>query len=244
MTNICVKAEKLSKRFYIRQTPNTALQTLKGLVGGGIPKKELWVLNNISFEIQKGQKVAVVGKNGSGKTTLLRILAGIYRSTSGHLQVRSEPRVLFNFLAGLIGDLTVLDNLFLFGAIHGIPRAILKERVDAILRLTELESLKFCSLKELSRGQQQRLALGVFFENKNDFFIFDEGLSFIDQGFSRAITPQLQNFFAPHRTVIIASHDDAFLRRYCDTALWLEAGEIRMYDRLEKVLSEYEKASR
>ncbi len=242
--NICIKAENISKRFFIHQSPNTALRTLRGLVGGGIPKKELWALKDVSFEIAKGQKVAIVGKNGSGKTTLLRILAGIYSRTSGKLEIRSEPRVLFNFMVGLNGDLSVIDNIFLLGAIQRVPKGTLKRRIDSILHLTELEDHRFCSLKELSRGQQQRLALGVFFESISDFMIFDEGLSFIDQSFSRRIEPLLQKLFAPEKTVVIASHDSVFLKKYCDSALWIDSGTLRMFDRTEKVLAEYENNSR
>lgn len=240
MRDICVKVDKLYKRFLIIKNRPTVLRTLKALIKSESLRKEFWVLNGISFEVKKGEKLAIIGKNGSGKTTLLRILTGIYEKTSGFLKVECQPRALFNFWIGFNSELSVIDNIHLFGAIHGIKRDILSSRTSNILEMSELGNLVFCPLKELSLGQQQRLALSVFFQTASDFLIFDESLAFVDQSFAQKCEDYFQKIFIPENTIIMTSNNSSFLRRHCKTALWLDEGRIRAHGEVGAVLAEYE----
>lgn len=242
MSDICVKVERLSKRFLVFKSQKTVLRTLRLLIKRESFKKELWVLRDLSFELKKGERVAIIGKNGSGKTTLLRILTGIYDKTFGYISVEEEPKSLFNSWIGFNGDLSVIDNVYLFGAIHGIERKILKQNMGNILKMAELYHLCFSPLKELSTGQQQRLAFSVFLQNTSDFFIFDESLAFVDQAFAQECDAYLQNLFSSDKTVIITSHNAAFLKRHCKTALWLDEGRIRKQGEIEEVIGEYERS--
>lgn len=242
MSETIVKIEKLSKCFLVLKSEKTALRTLKALIKRQPITREHWVLRNISFEIKKGDKLAIIGKNGSGKTTLLRILSGIYDKTSGYLRVEIQPRVLFKSWIGLNADLSLLDNIYLFGAVHGIERDILKPRIDEILEMAELYDLRFSSLKELSSGQQQRLVLSVFFQIDSDFLIFDESLAFIDRGFAQKCEVFFQNLSASKKTVIMTSHASSFLEKYCKTAVWLDEGRIRMGGGTKEVIDEYERS--
>jgi ABC-2 type transport system ATP-binding protein/lipopolysaccharide transport system ATP-binding protein len=113
----CVLAERLSKRFRLPSGRRQALPMLRALVGGSLLGPDWWVLRDVSFAIARGEMVALVGHNGAGKTTLLRLLAGVYLPTSGTLVVREPPAALFSATVGFLTDLSVIDNLYLAGAV-------------------------------------------------------------------------------------------------------------------------------
>ncbi len=238
--NYCVEAKNLSKRFLVLKTKATALRALLALITRKSLKRENWVLKDISFQIKKGEKLAIVGKNGSGKTTLLRILTGIYDKTSGEIIVKGNPKALFRFWIGLNGELSVIDNIYLFGTIHRIERHILEHKITDILEMSELSHLQFSPLKELSMGQHQRLALSIFFQTTGDFLIFDESLAFVDKGFAKKCDSYFEELFCSDKTVIITSHDNTFLKKYCKSAIWLDKGQIRAAGEVKEVVEEYE----
>lgn len=242
MNNICMKIESLSKRFLVLKRKETALRVLKALIKQETLRRELWVLRDISFEVEKGEKLAIIGKNGSGKTTLLRILTGIYNKTSGNLKIEGNLSALFKCWIGFNLDLSVVDNIYLFGAVHGMGRDVLDYKIHEILELAELYHLRFSPLKELSLGQQQRLALSVFFQNTSDFLIFDESLAFVDKDFLQKCDKYFQNLFSSDKkTVIMTSHNNSFLKKYCKVAIWLNEGRISMFGEARAVIGEYER---
>ena len=130
MNDIIIKAGHLSKRFHVRKKEKTFLRTIKSLLRANYDSDELYVLKDISFEIKRGDKVAIIGKNGCGKTTLLRILAGIYDLTSGALCVNGNPVSFLKSSAGTYSELTITDNIYLFGAIYGLERDFLRNKID------------------------------------------------------------------------------------------------------------------
>ena len=244
MSNICVKVKNLSKRFFVLKKEVTAFRMLKALLSREPLKRELWALRDISFEIKKGEKLAIIGKNGAGKTALLRILTGIYDKTSGVLEVESVPKAIFKLSIGLNARLSVADNISLLGALHSIPKDVLKSKKQEILEIAELGQVEFSLLKKLSTGQQQRLALSVFFQAMGNFFIFDESTAFVDMGFAYKSKKYFERLFSPNTTLIMVSHDMSLLRRYCSKALWLDEGRIRMQGEVDKVIDEYERCSK
>lgn len=241
MVNTYIEVSKLAKRFFVPKQRLTVFCILKAWMRKESLRREFWALRDISFSIYKGEKLAIIGKNGCGKTTLLRLLAGIYERTSGQLIAHSQPSALFRWGVGFNGELSVVDNVYLFGAFYGMNRQNLKKYMGDILRVAELEELSFISLKGLSAGQLQRLAFSIFMHVENDFLIFDESLAFLDQSFAQKCDVYFSKLCASGKTVIISSHDIDFLRKYCQKALWLEAGHIRMWGQAQQVLSAYEK---
>ena len=237
-----MRAQRLSKRFFVLKSRKTALRAVRAVLTRQSLKREHWVLRDLTFEIGVGDRLALIGRNGSGKTTLLRILAGIYQKTSGELVVRGSPRALFSCTVGFRPELAVLDNLYLFGALHGVGRAILEPRERAILERTGLEQQAYSPLKELSTGQAQRLALAVFSQTTSDFLIFDEVIANVDHGFRL----EFDGFFAAlarsGRTLIMTSHDATVLRRHCRQAIWLHEGQLRRFGPVDEVIDEYEQS--
>jgi lipopolysaccharide transport system ATP-binding protein len=238
---VCVRAERLSKRFMILQSRRSAFRAVAAVVRRQALRREHWILRGVSFQIARGDKVAILGRNGSGKTTLLRMIMGIYAPTSGTLMVDVEPSALFDCDVGFNGELQVVDNLYLFGAIHGIRRRDLAPRERIVLEQAGMEHLAYARMKDLSPGQLQRLALAVFAQTKSDFLIFDEVLENVDQAFAM----EAQAFFAglarSDKTLIMTSHNAEFLARYCQSAIWLEGGAMRMHGPFDEVVREYQR---
>jgi ABC-type polysaccharide/polyol phosphate transport system ATPase subunit len=236
-----VVARGLGKRFRLPARQRSLLRALRALGRGEAWQPEWWVLREVDLAIRRGERLALVGRNGAGKTTLLRILCGIYGATAGRLWVRTRPRALFSAAAGLVGDLPVWDNARLLGAFHGIDPRGLGPRLPALLARVGLDHLARSPLRDLSTGQLQRLALAVFLEGPGDFLILDEALSHLDHGFRAACDAELDRV-AGGRTVLMTSHDGAFLRRHCRRALWLDGGRIRLDGDVAEVLDAYEGA--
>ena len=243
MSTICVRTENLSKRFLMSRGKETVLQMLKALVRREPLKDEHWVLRNVSLEIKRSEKIAIVGKNAAGKTTLLRIITGIYDKTSGCVSVSERPSALFKSAVGLNLALSVVDNIYLFGAYHRIRHDFLKDKLEEILKTSELYEQRFCPAKELSTGQKQQLAISVFCLADSKFVIFDDILTYTDARFVKKFDKiYFQNLCASDTTVIISSHHTPFLRRYCTRAIWLDRGCIRMDGNVAEVIDAYERS--
>ena len=242
MNNICVTAKNLSKSFTVIERKNMFLSVLLSLVRRESLKYKLQVLRNLSCVIKKGEKLALLGRNGCGKTTFLRILTGIYYPTSGTFQVNGTPKILFHSSIGINAHISVIDNIYLLGAIHGIENKTLKKDMENILETAELGALRHCLLKNLSSGQVQRLALSIFFHSKVDLLIFDEALAYVDNEFVKTLDDHFKQLAKDDTTVIITSHDTSFLKKHCTTALWIEDGKVRMHGAFNEVHAAYERS--
>jgi len=237
-----ITVHRLAKRFAVRTTRSSLLGTLRSAARGVSLAQPKWVLRDVSFEIRRGEKVALVGRNGCGKTTLLRILCGISDASSGELRVRGAVGALFDAAVGVLGDLPVVDNIFLFGATHGIARAALAGEVDAILAQADLAPLRYAPYRDLSLGQRQRFALAVFAQSASDIVIFDEALANVDAGFLETTQRWFEALAATDRTVIVTSHSAALLGRACSRAIWLDEGRVRLDGPVDAVLEAYGQA--
>jgi len=235
-----VRLEHVGKRFLVPRAQRTALRVLRALVRGDSLREEFWALRDVSFELPVGGHVALIGRNGSGKTTLLRLLAGILAPTIGTLDVASRPRALFSTSIGFSNELSAADNVFLFGAVHGMTRPSLTHRLEAIIQRAGLDELRHAPLKDLSMGQMQRLALSVFAETPERFLVFDEVLGNVDRGYARTADAYFRRLAAEGRTVVMTSHDPAFLRPYCERAIWIEKGRVHRDGPFDPVMREYE----
>ena len=242
MNDLAVRAEGLGKRFLVLRSQRTALRALSAFLSGESLKRELWVLRDFSIRIPRGAKLALIGRNGSGKTTFLRLLSGIWEPTCGRLAVSSRPRPMFSAEVGFTRELSVIENAFLFGAVHGIGRRDLAPKLGDLLAKIGLEDLAHVPLKDLSTGQVQRLALSIFAESDADLVIFDEVLRNVDLGFLREADRYFRSLASSSRTVIMTSHDTEFLRAYCTTAVWLDGGRVRLSGDFESVVAEYERS--
>ena len=242
MSAPAVRLEHVAKRFMIPLTQRTTLRVVKALIRREAMRRELWALEDVSFEIAPGERLALLGRNGSGKTTLLRLLSGILAPTSGTIALASPPRALFSTVIGFSTELTVADNVYLFGAIHGLTRRRLEPRHDEIVARAGVTHLMHTPLKDLSMGQVQRLALSIFAETTERFLIFDEVLGNVDRGFARTADTYFRAIAQSGRTLVMTSHDPAFLAAYCERAIWIDAGRVRLDGPFDGVMRAYEQS--
>lgn len=240
MSTTCVRLDHVGKRFMVPRTQRTALRAVRAMARGEPLRRELWALEDVSFELATGARLALIGRNGCGKTTLLRLLSGILTPTVGVIEVATTPRPLFSTTVGFSNELSVADNVYLFGAIHGLTRRALTPRHDEIIHRAGIEHLAHAPLKDLSVGQIQRLALSVFAQTDGSFLIFDEVIGNVDRGFARTADVFFRGLAESGRTLVMTSHDAAFLRAYCERAIWIEGGRVHRDGPFDAVMQEYE----
>jgi ABC-type polysaccharide/polyol phosphate transport system ATPase subunit len=233
-------ADDAAKRYRVLKRQRSTLRALKSLFGREKLTMELWALRDLSFTIDRGEKIALIGRNGSGKTTLLRLLAGIIEPSSGSIRVEEQPLALFKFWIGQNADLPVVDNIYLFGAVCGMKRERMKSLVPRILKSADIEDLEFAPLHDLSLGQRQRLALSIVFQAPADFLIFDETFVHVDQAFFRECDAFFTRLAGSPRTMVITSHDHGFLKKHCRRAIWLDKGRIRLDGPAAPVIDAYD----
>jgi ABC-type polysaccharide/polyol phosphate transport system ATPase subunit len=242
---IVVRAENVSKNFRVQKSERTVLRAARSMFSRASRLHMSYpVLQDVSFEIRHGEAVGVLGRNGSGKSTLLRLMAGILAATSGKLELTERPPAVFTGEAGLTGDLPVVDNIHLFGAVLGIGRDVLIRNETAILALSGLTELRYARTKELSSGQRRRLALSIFFHCEHDFILLDEALSHVDDAFAQVCDARFAEWARQGRTMVLVSHDLAFIRRFCRRALWIEDRRLRLSGPVDEVVAAYEAAGK
>ena len=197
-------------------------------------------LGPVSFEVAPGQWLGVIGANGAAKTTLLRVLAGIYRPSAGTVDVRGRVVLLAGLGMGMVDDLSVRENVILYGTIYGVRRARSRELLPEILEWAELSDRADALFGSLSSGQRSRLAFSCIRHATSDVWLFDEALSGGDQEFVGKCHRHFRALRDSPATAVIATHSMWFVRRFCDRALWLDHGAPRALGPAAEVVAAYE----
>ena len=202
------------------------------------PAKKI-VLDNIDLTIEKGEKVGIIGANGSGKSTMLKLISGILKPTSGTVRVKGKVAPLIELSAGFDSELSVRDNIILYGVMLGYSQAEMIERTSLILKFAELEDYALVPVKGLSSGMTARLGFAIATDTKPDILILDEVLSVGDVTFKNKCSQRMEEFWQDHVTVLLVSHSMELIRQNCHKAVWLEKGQIRMIGEAGNVVDEY-----
>ncbi|MEA5627350.1 ABC transporter ATP-binding protein [Nostoc sp. UHCC 0251] len=190
------------------------------------PAKKL-VLNEIDLVVEKGEKIGIIGANGSGKSTLLKIISGILQPTSGLVRVRGQIAPLIELGAGFDADISVMDNILLYGVLIGYSRAEMRERTLSILEFAELEDYALVPVKGLSSGMVARLGFAIATDIQPDILILDEVLSVGDESFKNKCKRRIEQFWDHNATVLVVSHDLKFIKQSCVRGIWLDKGKVR-----------------
>lgn len=197
------------------------------------------VLDDISFEIKKGEFFGIVGRNGSGKSTLLKVLAEIYKPNEGSVALHGTLTSFIELGIGFNPELTGKENVFLNGAILGLTRKEVEEKYDQIVEFAELEKFMDQKLKNYSSGMQVRLAFSIAIQAHNDILLIDEVLAVGDADFQKKCANIFREIKNSDKTVVFVSHDMGAVKEYCDRAVLLENGKIISSGDTEKVANDY-----
>ena len=202
-------------------------------------KSLFWALKDISFQMEAGETLGIVGRNGAGKSTLLKILSRITAPSSGQVKVRGRVGSLLEVGTGFHPELTGRDNVFLNGAILGMSNAEVRSQFDQIVSFSELEKFIDTPVKRYSSGMFVRLAFAVAAFLEPEILILDEVLAVGDMAFRTKCFNRIDELIAGHHTILFVAHDTGAITKFCTNALWLDRGEIRAYGPSEGVVEGY-----
>nr|WP_305181952.1 ABC transporter ATP-binding protein [uncultured Schaedlerella sp.] len=190
---------------------------------------EFWALQDVSFHVEKGQSLGLVGLNGSGKSTMLKIIAGVLKPTRGRVTVRGNMAPLIELGAGFDMDLTARENVFLNGALLGYNRTEMEAQYEDIVKFSELEEFMNVPVKNFSSGMVSRLAFAIATIGVPDILICDEVLSVGDFRFQEKCEERIGNMQEKGTTILFVSHSLAQVEKICDKIAWLEKGHLKMF---------------
>lgn len=198
-----------------------------------------WALKDVSFEVNKGEVVGIIGRNGSGKSTLLKIISGLFRPSEGKISVKGRIVPMLELGSGFDPELTGRENVFLNGAILGYTEAFLKEQFDDILEFSELGEFIDMPLKTYSSGMMMRLAFSVATIVQPEILIVDEILAVGDEAFQRKSRAKMLELMGGGTTVLYVSHSLDQIRELCNRVIWLDHGKVVMQGEAPEVCDAY-----
>lgn len=210
------------------------------LVKGKLLYNDFVALSHVSFKVQKGEIVGLVGLNGAGKSTLLKIIAGVLKPTEGKVITRGTIAPLIEVGAGFDPELTARENVYLNGAILGHDRKFMDSKFDEIIDFAELRNFVDVPVKNFSSGMYARLGFAIATMVQPDILIVDEVLSVGDYKFQKKCEDRIQAMLDKGVTVVLVSHDISMIEKLCTKVVWLEHGHLRDIGPTAKVCEEYE----
>ena len=196
-------------------------------------------LKGISFTVQTGETLAVIGRNGSGKSTLLSILARVYIPTCGEYHLNGHLSCLLDLGAGFHPDLTGIENIYLNGAILGMTTKEIQGKYDAIVEFAELEKFIDAPIRTYSAGMVMRLGFSIAIQANPDILLVDEVLAVGDENFQQKCYDKVREFQHMGKTIVFVSHDIKAVREVATRVIWLADGEIKADGPVDEVLDEY-----
>ena len=215
----------LSKKYAIYEHPRDKLREAMHL-GRKVRHKEFWALQDVSFEVEHGQTLGIIGQNGSGKSTLLQILAGIMRQTQGDCYVTGKVSALLELGSGFNPEFTGRENVFMNGAILGLNKRQMQDRLGAIARFAEIGDFMDQPVKTYSSGMFMRLAFAVAVNVDPDILLVDEALAVGDLIFQHRCMHRMNHLRATGKTTVLVTHDLTAVTKFCNRALLLDAGRL------------------
>jgi len=242
MSDIVIQAECLGKSYLIGHQSNGKYDTLRDVITDKTKEllskirrpechtnrniEEFWALKDISFEVKRGERIAIIGRNGAGKSTLLKILSRITEPTTGRVSIRGRVASLLEVGTGFHAELSGRENIYLNGAILGMSRREIKAKFDEIVAFAEIEKFLDTPVKRFSSGMYVRLAFAVAAHLEQEILIVDEVLAVGDLEFQKKCLGKMQDVTAEGRTVLFVSHNMAAVQQLCQRGLLLHEGKL------------------
>ncbi|HEV2740935.1 MAG TPA: ABC transporter ATP-binding protein [Candidatus Elarobacter sp.] len=184
------------------------------------------VLDGISLRLERGEKVALIGPNGSGKSTLLKVIANVLVPTRGAVRIKGTVAPLIELGVGFEPELSLVDNIVYYGVLLGHDEALVKANVDGILEFAELAEVRDEPTKTLSSGMTARLGFAIATQFRPDILLLDEILAVGDERFRRKCAARIERFWDAHSTIVLVSHDMAYIAATCDRVIWVDHGAV------------------
>lgn len=245
MSKMVIEVKNVSMRFNLSaQKVDNLKEYLIKLVKKELMYKEFWALKNVSFQVQKGDRVGILGLNGAGKSTLLKVVAGVLKATEGECIVRGKIVPLLELGAGFAPEYTGGENIYLYGAMLGYSKSFIQEKYDEIVEFSELKEFIEVPVKNYSSGMRARLGFAIATVVEPEVLILDEVLSVGDAKFRKKCEKKIQSMFDKGITVLFVSHAIDQVKRICNKAILLEKGKIISQGEIDDVAKIYEEKTK
>jgi len=235
---VIIKVENLSKQYGL-SLPKILKNVGQSLRGKSLSSEEYWALKDVSFEVKEGETLGIIGSNGAGKSTLLKVLAGVTPATRGKVKFKGKIFPMIELNAGIHPELTGQENVRLLGAIMGLSKLDIEEKLPAIEEFTELGEWFNKPVRKYSSGMMARLGFGVAMNVDADLLLVDEVLAVGDLRFQRKCYKRMQKLQDTGVTILFVSHNIRQIERLCETAIILDSGKLLLHDTATRVAEMY-----
>jgi len=202
------------------------------------PSGEFWALRHVSFTVERGETVGIIGRNGSGKSTLLRVIAGVYPPDEGRVSVDGDVSTLFSLGAGFNQELSGLDNIYLDGIMMGLTKKKIDGIIDNIIGFAELGDFIDMPVRTYSSGMRARLGFSIAMNSDRDIVLIDEIMSAGDAAFRQKADAEMNRIIG-ERTVIIVSHNMSSIEKFASKVIWLNKGVLAAMGEPKEVIEQY-----
>jgi ABC-2 type transport system ATP-binding protein len=241
MGNVAVKVDHVSMKFNLsKEKVDNLKEYLIKFVKGQLHYNEFEALKDVSFTVNKGDRVGILGLNGAGKSTILKVIAGVYKPSLGHVERYGKMAPMIELGAGFDPQYTGAENIFLYGSVLGFSREFLEEKFDEILEFSELKDFIDVPLKNYSSGMKARLGFSIATIVEPEILILDEVLSVGDAKFRKKCEKKMMGMFDKGVTVLFVSHSIDQVKRLCNKAILLEHGKLIAQGDIDEVAAIYE----
>ena len=241
MSKVAVKVDHVTMRFNLskEKVDNLKEYAIK-FVKGQLHYNEFQALKDVSFTVNKGDRLGILGLNGAGKSTILKVIAGVYKPSEGHVERHGKMAPMIELGAGFDPQYTGRENIFLYGSVLGFSREFLEEKYEEILEFSELKEFIDVPLKNYSSGMKARLGFAIATIVEPEILILDEVLSVGDAKFRRKCEKKMQGMFDKGVTVLFVSHSIEQVKNLCNKAILLDHGRLIAQGDIEEVAAVYE----
>ena len=242
MSKTAIEVDNVSMKFNLsREKVDSLKDYIFKTIKREIQYNEFWALKNVSFSVEKGDRVGILGLNGAGKSTLLKVISGVFKPTEGHVDKHGKMVPLLELGAGFDPQYTGKENIYLYGAMLGYTKKFIDSKYDEIVEFSELQKFMDVPVKNYSSGMKSRLGLSIATVVEPKILILDEVLSVGDAKFRKKSEKKIMSMFDSGVTVLFVSHSLEQVQRLCNKAMILEKGKLIAYGDIDPISEQYSK---
>ena len=237
-----IEVKNVTMKFRMSDEPlNSLKEIFTKAVTGKLKFNEFLAVNDVTFNVEKGETLGLIGTNGAGKSTTLKLISGILKPTSGTIITRGNIVPMLELGAGFDPELTGKENIYLNGAILGYSKEYLESKYDEIVDFAEIREFIDMSIRNYSSGMMARLAFSIASVVQPEILIVDEILAVGDVNFQKKSYNRMQELMNGGATVLFVSHDLEKIEEMCDHVIWLDKGKVKQYGTAKEVVAAYKK---